>query len=1218
MANSSTGKILVVDDEVELKNVLVDALTSQGFETVGFTSGEEALAALRGEAFDVLLADLMMPGMDGITLVREGLEIDPHLVAIMMTGQGTIQTAVDAMKEGAFDYVLKPFRLQTVLPVFTRAMKARQMRLENLQLRETLAIYELGQTIAFTLDPQTVICKLADAASLQTNADEVSVLLLTSDHSELYVAEVRGENREGLLGERVPLKDGISSWVMHERTPLILDGEISDERFRALWPRPEIRSAISVPMLVANKLVGTININALNSARPFNPGQMKALTLLASIAAAALETASLYDHVSRAENDFRSIFENSIEGIFQATRVGRYVKVNPAMARILGYDSPTDLIDSVNNIWHQVYVHPEKCVEILSAIEAKGSIQDFELEAYRKNGDKIWLSMNIREVRDEGGGEPHYEGTIEDITELKKAEAERLVMFEIIQGVSMSADLGALLELIHGAIQKVVYAENCFVSLYDEHTDTLGMQFFVDKCDSVPAPQKLGKSCAAYVFRTGEPLLMNQARFDQLVDAGEVELVGVPSPSWLGVPLNTPAKTIGVLVVQHYEDDCAYSERNVEFLSSVGSQIAVAIERKLVEDQLKKNEARYRDLVENAHDLIYEHDLDGNYVSANQAVEQMTGYSLEECLDLKVEHIVAPEFLETSREMIRRKLAGEKVTAYALEIVAKDGHRVALEVNSNLVLRGGVPVGIRGIARDITERKRTEADLVRLAAAVAQTADSVVVTDTKGNIQYVNPAFERISGYAKEEVINQNSRILKSGKTDPAVYTELWETITRGSVWVGNLTNRKKDGTLFDERVTISAVYDEAHEIVSYIAVKQDVSERLKLEEQLRQSQKMEAIGQLAGGVAHDFNNLLTVIGGYSELLLRRLPEESPFRTSIEEIKKAGERAGGLTRQLLAFSRKQILQPKILDINVVVSDLDKMLRRLIGEDISLMTFTEPGLGQVKADPGQIEQVLLNLAVNARDAMPDGGQLTIQTSNVCLSEDFAHHHLSAEAGNFIMLSVSDNGGGMDMDTKDRIFEPFFTTKGPGKGTGLGLSTVYGIVKQSGGHIWVYSEVGKGTAFKIYLPRVDEPGDVSFAHGDSTLVPHGTETILLVEDEEQVRRISREILEMLGYQVLVAVNGEEALAIAQQHDGEIDLMITDVVMPKMGGRELVERLSPSRPIMKLLYMSGYTDDAIVRHGLIDEQLQFIGKPFTTDALARKVRNVLDSGSGINAEG
>src|SRR6266852_3813139 len=360
MMDGSIGKILIVDDEVELKNILVEALVSQGYEAAGFTDGQKALGALRVQAFDVLLTDLMMPVIDGIALIREAMQIDPNMICIMMTGQGTIQTAVDAMKVGAFDYVLKPFRLQTMLPVLTRAMNTRHLRLENVQLREAVAIHELSETIAFTLDPQTVLSKLADGALAQSEADEVSILLPTSDGSELYVAAVRGEKRERLLGERVPLQQSISSWVARERTPLILNGEIHDERFVALWPRAEIRSAVSVPMQVANKLVGIINLNLTGRSRPFTLGQMKALTILAGTAAAALESVSLYTQVQRAEESYRSIFENAVEGIFQSTPEGRFITVNPAMARILGYDSPEEVVQHVYDISNQVLFYPEE------------------------------------------------------------------------------------------------------------------------------------------------------------------------------------------------------------------------------------------------------------------------------------------------------------------------------------------------------------------------------------------------------------------------------------------------------------------------------------------------------------------------------------------------------------------------------------------------------------------------------------------------------------------------------------------------------------------------------------------------------------------------------------------------------------------------------------------------------------------------------------------
>jgi two-component system cell cycle sensor histidine kinase/response regulator CckA len=418
-------------------------------------------------------------------------------------------------------------------------------------------------------------------------------------------------------------------------------------------------------------------------------------------------------------------------------------------------------------------------------------------------------------------------------------------------------------------------------------------------------------------------------------------------------------------------------------------------------------------------------------------------------------------------------------------------------------------------------------------------------------------------------------------------------------------------------------VEERTAELVREIAERKLGEEALRAsEEQLRQSQKLESVGQLAGGIAHDFNNLLTVINGNSDLLLRRLDDEKQ-RERVEEIKRAGERAAQLTRQLLAFSRKQILQPVVLDLNHVVPDVGKMLRRLIGEGIDLITALDPGLGQVDADPGQIEQVLMNLAINARDAMPKGGKLTIQTANVYLDESYVRTHAAVKPGPYVMLAVSDTGHGMDAETQARIFEPFFTTKEKGKGTGLGLSTVYGIVKQSGGNICVYSEVGRGTTFKIYLPCVGEAAEPHAQAAPQSITPQGVETVLLVEDDEIVRKLAREILELNGYGVLTAADGGEALSLCEHHEGPIHLLLTDVVMPQMSGREVAERATALRPAMKVLYMSGYTDDSIIHHGVLDAGVAFLEKPFTPDAMARKVREVLDDpqgaarGKGAHAE-
>lgn len=419
--------------------------------------------------------------------------------------------------------------------------------------------------------------------------------------------------------------------------------------------------------------------------------------------------------------------------------------------------------------------------------------------------------------------------------------------------------------------------------------------------------------------------------------------------------------------------------------------------------------------------------------------------------------------------------------------------------------------------------------------------------------------------------------------------------------------HRTKDNRLIDVEIAVHEIEHGGRK--AGLAVLMDVTERRQLEEQLRQAQKMEAVGMLAGGVAHDFNNLLTIITGYSQLILNNLGTSDPNRHSAEQIMKAGERAAGLTRQLLAFSRRQVLQPRVLDLNQLVRSLSTMLRRLIGEDIELVLHLKQDLGRVSADPGQLEQVLMNLVVNARDAMPKGGTLTIETSNRELDESYVAHHLNAKPGAHVLLAVSDTGHGMDKVTRERLFEPFFTTKTAGKGTGLGLSTVFGIVKQSGGSLEVYSEPTRGTSVKVYLPRIDQPATLE-AEEVRKKITRGTETILLVEDDEMVRNLVRETLEREGYKLIDTSDPVAAIRMAENFQGPIQLLITDVIMPKISGRELSDRLAKRRTDMKVLYMSGYTDNAIVNSGLLAKEVAFLQKPFTPFALVQKVRDVLEA--------
>jgi two-component system cell cycle sensor histidine kinase/response regulator CckA len=509
-----------------------------------------------------------------------------------------------------------------------------------------------------------------------------------------------------------------------------------------------------------------------------------------------------------------------------------------------------------------------------------------------------------------------------------------------------------------------------------------------------------------------------------------------------------------------------------------------------------------------------------------------------------------------------------------------------------------------------------------LQVTLSSIGDAVIATDLKGQINFMNPAAETLTGWTSSQAANIPLSEVLQTVNDTAhrvaenSVVQLADLKTNSLTIATNLILISKDGTEKFISYTPSPICNQAGQTTGMVLVLRDMTERKQAEEALRhteaqliQAQKMEAVGQLAGGVAHDFNNLLTAIIGYSQLIQAQLEPSSPMRHDIDEICKAGQRAAALTSQLLAFSRKQVLQPKILDLNVIVANTSKMLSRLIGEDIRFRTTLDPGLKQVKADPGQIEQVLMNLVVNARDAMPDGGSLSIETANVYLDEIYAEQHVEVRPGHHVVLVVSDSGCGMDTKTMAKIFEPFFTTKEQGKGTGLGLATVYGIIKQSGGHIWVYSEPDKGTTFKVYFPQIaEEPSSIE-APVQSNLLPQGTETILLAEDDLQVREFASRVLRGLGYKVLEASNGNEALVMAEQTAGTIDILLTDVVMPQIGGKHLSEKLKLHRPEIKVLFLSGYTADSIVHHGVLDKGVAFLHKPFNSGDLVRKVREVLD---------
>lgn len=623
-------------------------------------------------------------------------------------------------------------------------------------------------------------------------------------------------------------------------------------------------------------------------------------------------------------------------------------------------------------------------------------------------------------------------------------------------------------------------------------------------------------------------------------------------------------------------------------------------------------------------DLIIR-ELNGSFATEYRRVdtaEEMLDALRGATWDIVISDYVMPRFSGLDAIAL---LGSEDCTIPLIVVSGKIEDEAAVETMragaSDYILKDNLARLVPAIRRELEEtkvrrqKKKAEDELRKLSHAVEQSPVSIIITDRNGTIEYVNPKFTRMTGYEAAEAIGQTPRLLKSGKIPDSEYRKLWETITSGREWHGELINRKKNGDLFWERASISAIRDASGTITHFVGVKEDISEQRQAEEnhkqamnQLRQAQKMEAIGQLAGGIAHDFNNLLTVINGYSTLLLHEMPADDPFRAEVEQILKAGERAADLTHQLLAFSRRQMLEPKVINVNHLVKNLEKMLKRLIRENIVMETRLSDKLGVVKADPGQVEQIIMNLLVNARDALENGGTITIETGDVELDKAFVAENAGAVEGSYVMLAVHDNGVGMTAETRRKIFEPFFTTKGQGKGTGLGLATVYGIVKQSGGYIQVLSEPGKGSSFRVFFPRIE----AEMVHEEScarSQGPRGTETILVVEDEAGVLNLTVSTLKRSGYEVLPARSPSEAYEIFAGNHQRIDLVLSDVIMPEKNGPTMVREFRETRPDLKIIFMSGYTDDTISSQEMTDERTAFISKPFTPDLLVGRVRDVLE---------
>jgi PAS domain S-box-containing protein len=905
------------------------------------------------------------------------------------------------------------------------------------------------------------------------------------------------------------------------------------------------------------------------------------------------------------EERFRLLLEAAFEGI-GILEEGRVVDCNEDLAAMLGYTRDEVIGKSVFD-----FVAPEEAETVAERMRSGGG-RLYEHRARRKDGSTFHVEVQGRALPYQGR---HLRvAAIRDITERRRSERSQRATFRISEAAHTAPSLQELYAALHRIVGELMFARNFYIALYDAETDTLSFPYFVDEYDETPAPKPPGKGLTEYVLRTGRPLLATPEVSRELERRGEVELIGAPSLDWLGVPLVAAGKTTGVLVVQTYAEGVRFSEGDRDLLQFVSVQVAMAVQRKRAEEALRASEEQYRRLVEVAPDLIAVHS-EGKCIFINQAGLRLLGARRPEdvvgrpMLDF-VHPDSRPKVIERVRAMTQ---LGEAVPVLTERFLRLDGSSVNVEVAATPLLYQNRPA-IQVVVHDITERMRAEAALreseEKFRSFIETTADWVWTTDREGRHTYCNPAVERILGYPPEELVGRQAFTFIHPDDRARVVEQFGALVAEGRGW-RDLVIRWlcKDGsTRFLESSAVPIIGADG-KVVGYRGVDRDITEHRRLEDQLRQAQKMEAVGQLAGGVAHDFNNLLTTILASSELLASGLPADTPHREDVEMIHQAARRASELTRGLLAFSRRQTLELQAVPLGGLVADFARLARRLVPEDVEVTLEVEAPGAVVRADPGAIEQILMNLVTNARDAMPNGGILRLGVGTATVDEEYCRTRGWGAPGHYVVLTVADTGVGMDAKTQQHMFEPFFTTKPVGQGTGLGMAMVYGLVKQHGGFVSVYSELGRGTTVRIYLSPIAAEANAkpSIEAGE---IQDGKETILLVEDDASLRRTAQRVLEKFGYTVVTATNGLDALNVIRTRRTPADLIISDIVMPHASGPQLLSALREAGASPRILFTSGYAARDVGERGPLSGDVPFLPKPWTIAELLRKVREVLDA--------
>jgi PAS domain S-box-containing protein len=1217
MSKESKGRLLIVDDTPTNLQHLMQILSEQGYEVYSASEGELALKIVQSTSPDLILLDILMPGMDGFQICQQLKEGD-NTCDIPVIFTSPVERMLDrgkAFATGGVDYLAKPFQTEEVLMRVETQLSLRKLQ-KHLEERVEERTTEMSLANA-SLNKEIAERKKVEAALVQAHQDYTDLIdfidgIVWEADAMTFRFNFVSNKAERLLGFEVERwindpnfwKDHIHpedrEWAINFCVTAVDEKRSHDFEYRMIaadgrtvWLRDIVNVVVENEKAV--KLRGImVDITAHKRAEALRDGQSRVLELIAT-------SASLEDVLESLIYLIESQSDGMLCSILLLDEEGQHLRHGAAPSLPEAYTRAIDGVSigpQVGSCGTAAFLGEPV---IVTDIFRDPLWTDYRELAAQHGLRACWSSPIIS-----------HQGLVLGTFAMYYREPRSPVPHET-QLIAIATHIAGIAIARQESEKELRDSEERFRTLVENAPEALVVLdldagHFVDTNEK--AVQLFGLSRDALftisLFELSSPRQPDGRDSRQLALEKIQQTLNGESPVFEWTHRHTSGQEIPCEV--RLVRIPSYGRRLIR-----GSIIDIT-ERLKAAKALRASEKRFTTAFQASPNPLTITTLkEGRFLAVNDQFLRISGHSRAELIGQTVFELNLWDKSEERERAIQMLKEQGWVRDFEADLRTKSGEIRSMIIALEVIELEGQECLLMA-SNDITDRKRAEAELQRSAQEIRDLYDNAPcgyhALDQQGTFLRINKTELDWLGYTSDEVIgklNIANLIADENRHD---FQECFTRLEQHGSWSDlEIEMIRKDGSTIPVLLSSTAINDDQGNLQMVNSTLFDLTERKRLEDQIRQSQKMEAVGRLAGGIAHDFNNLLTAILGYSQLALLHLKPHEVMYEQIEEIKKAAERAALLTSQLLAFSRRQILQPKVLNLNAVVDEMDNMLRRLIGEDIELLTHLDSSLGRVKADPGQIAQVVLNLAVNARDAMPLGGKLIIETADVDLDEEYAHSQLSDQSGPFVMLAVSDTGQGIAEEDRMQIFEPFFTTKEKGKGTGLGLSTIYGIIKQSGGSILVTSEVGQGTCFRIYLPRVDDKPEVRESDSVKEIDP-GKETILLVEDEEIVRKLAKTILKRSGYTVLEANGGGEALLKCERYTGEIHLMVTDIVMPHMSGRELAERLAPLRPEMKVLYMSGYTDDEIIHRGILQLDTSFMQKPFTPDYLLQKVREVLDS--------